>query len=693
MALPLTDEQLYQLLPAIHRTKDAIEGQPLRALLAVIDEQRAAVEADVAGLYENWFIETCADWVVPYIADLLGAKSLELTSRLVLTRRALTANTLRHQRRKGTATTLEHLAFDMTGWPARVVEFFEDLSATQNLYNPLPENLATPTRRPSVRARVATIRHADQLDRVGGAFDDVARNVDVRRVASARGKHNIPSVGVFLWRLQAFPVTRSPAAAAQEGPGLYRMSPLGDDAPLFNPLRSERPETGSIEESDVPGPLRRLAVYRDLQDHGTALAASLYFSDPPAFEIFVDDTGNAVPPSSIVIRNLETWRRPPAGSPVTVAVDPVLGRLAFPSGWQPPGPVLVSYYQGFSDKLGGGGYHRAGMQSPDPAEASTIVVDTTAWQVGATVTSLSGGGAVSAAFTGSAPCLVRLQDSGAYSLSALQIPAGQTLIITAANRQRPLLDLSALTSITMGDGSRLLLEGLLLHGGPVTLAYNGAGAGPDAVVAFLHCTLVPGGGLTTDGAPTAPNQASIAAPAGMPLTVLLQRTISGRLSLPLTTSTLTAEDSIIDGAGGTPDALQAWTANIQRCTVFGSTTLTVLDLASDSIFVGALKSEQRQDGCLRYSYLGPGSATTQSYSCQLADAGAQPPAFTSVRHGAPSYAQLARSCPDAIRSGGSNESEMGAFNRLYQPQQESQLQSALAEYVRLGSEAGIFFVT
>ena len=32
------------------------------------------IEEDIAKLYDNWFIETCEPWVIPYIADLIGIK-------------------------------------------------------------------------------------------------------------------------------------------------------------------------------------------------------------------------------------------------------------------------------------------------------------------------------------------------------------------------------------------------------------------------------------------------------------------------------------------------------------------------------------------------------------------------------------------------------------------------------------------
>ena len=67
-----TLDRLYQLLPMLYRQRDELAGEPLRALLRVVAEQVNVVEEDIARLYENWFIETCQEWAVPYIGDLLG---------------------------------------------------------------------------------------------------------------------------------------------------------------------------------------------------------------------------------------------------------------------------------------------------------------------------------------------------------------------------------------------------------------------------------------------------------------------------------------------------------------------------------------------------------------------------------------------------------------------------------------------
>ena len=67
-----TDDRLYNLLPVVYRQRDLEMGGPLRQLLRVIAEQVDLIDKDIAQLYDNWFIETCDDWVVSYIGDLIG---------------------------------------------------------------------------------------------------------------------------------------------------------------------------------------------------------------------------------------------------------------------------------------------------------------------------------------------------------------------------------------------------------------------------------------------------------------------------------------------------------------------------------------------------------------------------------------------------------------------------------------------
>ena len=69
------------------------------------------------------------------------------------------------------------------------------------------------------------------------------------------------------------------------------------------------------------------------------------------------------------------------------------------------------------------------------------------------------------------------------------------------------------------------------------------------------------------------------------------------------------------------------------------------------------------------------------------------PQFTSVRYGEPAYAQLDENCADEIKRGADDESEMGVFHDLFQPQREANLRTRLAEYTPAGMEVGLFFAT
>ena len=62
------------LPPALRETPDGEPDAPrlLDLLLAGVDEQRRVLEQDIDAVWDDFFIESCADWAVPYIGALLG---------------------------------------------------------------------------------------------------------------------------------------------------------------------------------------------------------------------------------------------------------------------------------------------------------------------------------------------------------------------------------------------------------------------------------------------------------------------------------------------------------------------------------------------------------------------------------------------------------------------------------------------
>jgi hypothetical protein len=245
-------DRLYQLLPAVHRMRDAELAYPLRALLRVINEQVDVLEDDIAQLYENWFIETCEDWVVPYIGELIGYRAVHAAAAAqaqgdgasrgarLLFPRGEVANTLGFRRRKGTLALLELLAAQAAAWPARAVEFYTLLGWRQHLKHPR-----------AGRGRTVDLRDGGLLDLLGGPFDRAAHAVDVRRMASRHraGRYNIEGLGLFAWRLNAYSVTHAPAYRVESaGPHCFTFNVLGHDTPLHvmavpdtDPIRWKRP--------------------------------------------------------------------------------------------------------------------------------------------------------------------------------------------------------------------------------------------------------------------------------------------------------------------------------------------------------------------------------------------------------------------------------------------------------------------
>jgi hypothetical protein len=148
------------------------------------------------------YIETCAQWVIPYIGDLIGYQPVHGVAAAVASPRAEVAHTIAFRRRKGTVLMLEQLARDVTGWGAHAVEFFQLLADTQYMNHIRPRNYYAPD-----------LRHWQPRVYMDTGFDATAHTVDVRRIAVERGRYNIQNIGIFLWSLNAYSLTMTPASS------------------------------------------------------------------------------------------------------------------------------------------------------------------------------------------------------------------------------------------------------------------------------------------------------------------------------------------------------------------------------------------------------------------------------------------------------------------------------------------------
>jgi len=342
---------LYELLPALYRLRDAERGYPLREVLKIISAQADIVKQNIDGLWEDMFIETCADWVIPYIGDLVGNNPLhEVAAR----HRADVAKTISYRRRKATLPMLEELARDVTGWHAHAVAFFELLGWTQNLNHlRFQEAPVHDIRDPIVFDRVGTVnlRNMDALDRLNEPFDVICHTVDVRPISRTEGWYNIPKIGFFLWRLRHYPLTGITARQASVSHG-YHFSTLGNPAPLFNNPEREADPTGLASEVHVPGPIRTGAFHFSSGD---------YYGEERSLHVVKD--GVVTTPASVMCKDLRNWDRPPAG---------ITGVL---SGDLSPFPTLSSATPVVGVTIGGEGPHPATLASvpADLTEARSLL--------------------------------------------------------------------------------------------------------------------------------------------------------------------------------------------------------------------------------------------------------------------------------------------------------------------------------
>lgn len=710
--MKLDANALLALLPAFYRERDAALNGPLRALLDIIARQGALLEADIERLYDNAFIETCEDWVVPYIGDLLGVRALyPVSGTAAFGPRALVANTLRLRRRKGTALVLEELAFDTTGWRARAVEFFERVGTTQYLNHLRPHALRTPD-----------LRRPLSLDRLDGPFGTETHTADVRALPA--GRYNLPHVGLFLWRLQAYPVQRATARTATTRPGFYTFDPLGGDQPLFNRPRTESDIEHLAEPLNVPEALHWQDLHAELEARRQALTDGedpddRYFSASAGgavLRIWVD--GKEVPAEHLVICDLspipgvvpEDWRHPPASLTVTarkagrpdrtfpaaggllVGIDPRRGRLALPAGIAAT-RVEVAHAYGFPGDIGAGPYDQRPSPGADDALASlpapgdfdvviTIPSAATPTLAAAFTAPANPADAANRVIAGKRTLLVLDTDATEAVAPVLDLPDSH-LAIQAASGRRPVL----VGDFTLkGNAStRLSLGGLLLDG---KLQLQGR----LHAVTLRHCSLVPArGGIAHSGAAT-------------DLNLALYRCLCGPLRSNRALAGIVLRDSLIDGDNASAIDVDDSPLSVQSCTLFGTTAAGRL-AAGNSVFDGLVSIARRQEGCVRYCYLPPKSTTPRRHRCQpdmamgdlpAPDAAREAirvtPAYTSTRFASPAYGQLTRATAPEIRTGADNGAEMGVWNLLQQPQREANLTLALDEYLRFGLAAAAIFV-
>lgn len=635
--------------------QDKAQTGPLKALLSILAEQIAVLEENLAQLYDDQFIETCAEWVVPYIGDLVGARGIIPFPGATFTRRAEVANTIAARRRKGTASMLEQLARDVTRWDAHVIEFFRVLATTQFMNHLRPQNRAFPDLKYETLALINT------------PFDEIPRTADVRNISTSAGQYNIPNVGIWLWRIQSYSVTN--AAAYRVDLRRWKFDPLGRDIQLYNHRDNQTRIDTFSEPINVPAPITRLLWARR---RGTY--------DPASISFRLTVNGND---EDFVICDLSDSGGGWAHTAQTKhAVDPELGRIALTADAT---DVRVTYYYGFSADMGGGEYTRDA--TADDQNMRVYAVPTDYPTIDAALQQLlldwNQGGVFDRGVVE-----LRTNDYFVTQLD-LHIPKGKNVDIRAAQSRRPVVVLDSPARVTGAADSEFRLDGLWITGVPLDVPrFTSTGsANLLRVAGITHCTLTET--LTIDA-----DEVQLTIASSIVRSIRITDDAEAEISDSIVDAgaqTSAAYEGIVAGDAGAP-------LTVDDSTIFGTVYTRIMRMASNTIFAATsatrppVHAEQVQKGCVRFSYVPPGSRVPRRYRCQPQRARIRP-VFTSLRHGDAAYAQLARNCPVEIRTGADDQSEMGAFHDLMQPQREANLRARLDEFLRFGLEAGVFYAS
>jgi hypothetical protein len=689
-ALPAAD-RLLALLPQVFRIRDYEEAVriaqaqgfpapdtlsgdaegPLATLLAAVGRQLDLLEAEVDWLYEDQFIETCADWVVPYIGALVGARIVDVGD--AQSARLQVADTIRNRRAKGTARALASRAHDIMVAPAEAIEYAAYVVETWNPNFP--------------GAGRATTAVNGQDGRRLGLATEIGQHVVELRDMSEGGRFAPANVGARVWTTRAAMHAETiPLPVPGGDPGRYHFDPLGRDMALWSFPQDADKDRSRLTAEQIPGPIPLAAAAEDPgRYYETAVGISIDGADQSVDQVCFCDLGDDGPGK---------WNH--HGSPDEknrIRIDPRRGRFALPGGGAGVDPSAIRAFYHFGSAVRAGGAER--KQTTDALDARlrtelgdrdrrTDPVDFSAPEVVPDSTAPS---QVDNAFqqaldnfgTNSA---VRIEYGATITVpAATTLPANGNFEVRGADGVWPTLRLSAPWQIQGGAGSILTLRGLRLADDALQVMAAGL-----KQLTLIDCTVVPGSGRIVIDEPACK--------------LIAVRSILGCLRVRPSVE-IDLIDCVVDsGAADVPviaasDGSPAGIFWSERSTLVGDVALLGFDEASNSLFArrpdrtntGAPVSAQRlQSGCVRYSALPRGSIAPRRYRCFPAegDTTSPEPVFDSLAYGEPTYATLVPANPDPVLTGAENGGEMGVGNPDSYHRRKRLLDRDLIEWVPFG---------
>ncbi|MGY1617343.1 hypothetical protein ACI797_11455 [Geodermatophilus sp. SYSU D00691] len=650
----------------------------LELLLRAVDGQRALLEADIDTLWDDLFIESCADWVVPYLGALLGLPSDA--------ERAEVAFAIALRRRKGTPAALEDFAFVLTGLTARVVEGWQVTTWAQHLGHA-----------PPLRPAALDLREP-AAHRVGRPFEQARRSV---RPDGPWAPAAVTAV-VWPWQVRTLVDTQ---ATALPGTRRFALHPLGVPAPLY--LRPRPPRVAA--EGDAEGRASRTgdetdapvrATYAVLQalaapgeiTYGSSLAlatthplASAPDEDPRLIRVTVG--GSPVPWDRLRFGSLP----PGAAAPASPGADQVVvdvNRGSVELGSALRGTPTVTWHRAVPGTLG------ALASTGDADPRARVVVEV---RPDGTVPDLA------AAFTAGE------QRSVAAGLSAADstpgVPDVEIRLLTAGRLAAP----PAQTFTPTLPRWRIVAPPLMTPVVDGNLSLDLPGARVELDGFFLLGDLVAGArlaGLELTGLTMHPGRGRLLVDAtAWELALSARACILGPIRAELSALPVELTDCVVDGRGHgfdpcgpdtAPAGVDAVAARVRfgpaltadGVTFAGPVRVDAVN-AVDCLFADGIDVVQQQQGCLRHCHLGPPLSTPPRLPVTYRCGPFEPPTFVSVAFDAAGYFCLELEPDVPLLSGASDGGEIGAYHRTRRAARVRRLRRRIDEFVPLGMTAEV----
>ncbi len=242
----------------------------MQKFVSIFGHELARLRANIDQLQQDFYIDSCQEWVIPYIGDLVGTTVLFNQGAR---NRADVKNTIRWRREKGTLAGLEDIAAQIGEWGALAAEMFQELIWSQNLNH--------------LRSRAHwTVNLSDgaSIVKIGTPMDESCRVVDIRPIDGTVGAYQISNVGFWLWMMASYPVAG--IDPQREDARRYYFSPLKRNQILY--AGGDKPEScagTTASEVDICLPhANHLPIRgRDFRDH-----RAQYWGTDAGFGIYED---------------------------------------------------------------------------------------------------------------------------------------------------------------------------------------------------------------------------------------------------------------------------------------------------------------------------------------------------------------------------------------------------------------------